>query len=220
MSRQHPLHNSGQQPSHTRQMPAGALCSFPTLAPLWMPPGVILVWNLIACGSPRPEICLSSHPLHFLWNPKIFREQLFPAFVCICTLSYVPGQANTQFLCAALTMKDIPVLHQPDWEGTAHTGWREERNWGVCSRRMASLWLLLLRSDTAAWGKSGLPKVLGVILGLSWRGILAQRRGSGKEAPANTLSMHWMCGVWALPLEHASSNSNLFFKMLSFYVVK
>lgn len=50
---------------------------------------------------------------------------------------------------------------------------------------MASPWLLL-RSDTAAWGKSGLPEVLGVILGLSWRGILAQIRSSGKEAPTNT----------------------------------
>lgn len=42
-----------------------------------------LVSNCTACGSPRPDICLSPPPLHFLWKPSGFGERLFPAF-CFC----------------------------------------------------------------------------------------------------------------------------------------
>lgn len=77
-----------------------------------------------------------------------------------------------------------------------------------------------MRSDTATWGKGGLPEVLRVVLGVSWKDILAQIRAVVRKTQLTQLSMHLMCGVWALPLEHTSSNSNLFFKMLPFCVAK
>lgn len=167
MSRQYSLYNSGHQPAHTRQMPAGAPCSFPTLVPRGEPhcecllvvPGLISVWSLTACGSPRPEFTSLPILSIFSESPTYLGSDLFllSTFVHLAMCQY----SQHPVPCAALTRKDIPVLH---WEGTAHTARREERNWSMCSRGTASLGLLL-GSDTAAWGKSALPKMLGVILG-------------------------------------------------------
>lgn len=154
-------------------------------APLWMPPGLILVRNLTACGSPRPEICLSSHPLHFLWNPIIFGEQLFPTF-CICTFSYVPWQPSTQLLRAALTMKEIPVLHGARLRRDCRHK-LEGREKLRCVQQRESKPMAAAEIRHSSMGQKWFAKkLLGVILGISWSSILAQRKGSSKEAPANT----------------------------------
>lgn len=136
-------------------------------------PGLILVLKPTACGSPRPEICLSSPPLHFLWKPSICGERLFPAFyfcrkegIAMCQDSPTPSSPVLPW-----PGKISQSFMVPYWEGAAHTG-REKRGMKVDAAEG-------LRAQGCHWDQTeqhgttvSLPKVLGVTLGISWRASL------------------------------------------------
>jgi len=96
---------------------------------------------------------------------------------------YVPRQPNAQFPCAAMTRKDIPVLHGATLGKGCTYRWGEEGNRGVSSRGTASPGLLL-GSDRAAWDKNESAKRDGSYL---LEGILAQ--------PSSPSRQLWAAGV-------------------------
>lgn len=170
-------------------MPAGASCSFPTLVPRGEPHCECLLVSF-SFGTSQPvghqDLKFASLPILSIFSgtPTYLGSNFFLLFAFV-QLAMCQDSPRPRSSVLPWPWKTSQSFRVPDWEGTAHTGGREERNWGVCSEIRHS-------NMGQRWFARSVESCTGGLL----EGYPGTDKGCSEEDPANT-TQHAL-NVWGL----------------------